>query len=859
MRHLSILLFLLCATFLFSQAQQKKDFSIHTGNPVSVNDSLMNQGYIPDPLFLIKGKVAGASISKQGGHPDVSNQMVIRGLSSFFLPSHPVYVIDGVVGADPSLVFPEDIASIEVLKNVSESAKYGAFGGNGVVSIKTIAPVNNRNLKIGYSSILSFDRPDELLDLASAQDLRNYAEENLLIFEDGGHNVDWQDEMVQHTIAHSHRLALSGMIGGTGYLASLSYKKQPGIVIDSELETVAANFKVSQSAFKDRLKVDVSGKISNREYQGIDANDGRDIYYQFYTHNPTDPIYEADGETFHQSDRVIIDYYNPLAMLKGITNELVNEKYTYSIGLSYRISDGISLETTGSYYENSVTKENIDLASSYTSWSNIYTPYNEYEKTEIREERAQFSTRLKYEIRLRENHSISADVGVFSLLQNYKYNYLQVLGAFDEMPSTPFYQEYQYDLSTLESKLEFRTMAYSAQMGYNFKNRYFANFRVQRSHLRDDEPKTSFGEEVKSYSDTAALFPSVNLEWRISNEPFYESGSVLSYLALKLGYGKAGKQNNAYYTHLNMDLTYGIEKEWNSRLEFGFFNNRLLGSLTYYNRESSNGMMYDYNIWWGTYWCSDLEIKNSGIELGLRALVANTKKFRYSTSLQFSKNENEVTSLFNSAQELNGVNEIYTLTVGKPVHTFYVPDFVSFAADGRMLFLTENGGFSTSPYDAQRNKDTQVMPNWELGWSNNITLFNHWDIRFSFRYTKGHSIYNANGYFLSKMLAPDMNVLSESLDGPLFFPEVSDYNLEDASYIRLDNLVIGYTFALGQEKNNGRKLQIFVGGNNLVTITNYSGLDPEFNNMGQGVNVGLESLNVYPQIKSWFIGAKLDL
>ncbi|MCF8374559.1 MAG: TonB-dependent receptor plug domain-containing protein [Bacteroidales bacterium] len=861
MRHHFILL-LIAITWIgqLLHAQVKKDSISHLPDGVIISDSLMNSGYIYDPMFLIKGKVAGASISKNGGHPGVPNQMIIRGLSSMYFNSYPVYVIDGAIVADPDLVFPEDIESIEVLKDISSTAKYGSFGGNGVVLINTKSPPTDKKLKLTYSSVLSYDKPANKLDLASAEDIRNFVAENNLNFEDGGADEDWQENIMQNAMVHSHSISASGMLGKTGYAASVGYKNQPGLILNSMGEKITGNFKVSQLAFKDRLKIEASWKGSQHKVEGIDPEDKRDVFLQTYQHNPTDPVYEADWVTYDNTPRNF-QYYNPVAMLNEIENSNTISQSVLNLNLRYKLTQKLkissSFSTAGYKTENDLHIPPLDS----------YIPnFNVLENQQLNTKWLDLKGQLDYSSAFGNNQTIQLSTGYFYRKSTSENQYFELIENLTDNPnSDPLWT----DENKWKDENKLLTNAVFASLDYAIKTRYFLHLSCRYDKLNDDTPKHDvWGTEIKSESDTSTFLPAISFEWRISNEKFLKNNKTLSFLSLQAGYGKAGKQSNSYYVNNGLNLNFECVKEWNIGLAYGFFKNKINGSIKYYKRESMNSFNqvhvdvppnpFPYKN------DNSMQVKNTGLEFDLHALIINTKNFRFLSSFLISKNTNTVSHFNQYGLNLNEVpltpytdNMQYITAEGKPLFAFDLADFAGFSEDNAMLFHTEEGTFSRYPSNARRNTNGQVMPEMELSWNNNFEFFENFDFSFALRYVKGHSIYNANGMWLNQLFFPGYNALSSSLNDAPFIPETSTYYLEDASYLRLDNMVIGYTINLKKEGKFDKKLRIYVGANNLFTITSYSGLDPEINY--NTLSMGLENMNVYPPVKSFFVGVKLDL
>ncbi|NOR87861.1 MAG: TonB-dependent receptor plug domain-containing protein, partial [Bacteroidales bacterium] len=368
-----ILFIILFANISFSQESKtpiskdsiasisKNDRIYHLSHGELISDSLMLRGNIYDPLFLIKGLVAGASISKKGSQPGIPHEMVIRGLSSVQFTNKPIYIIDGVINADISLIHPSDIASIEILNNISHTAQYGNLGGNGIVIVKTKDSQGENLLHLEYDNFISFDQVARKHELLSASQFRTAQleyEDPIFphpLFYDAGADIDYQNELFRNAISHSHHFTASGKIKNTKYLASVSYKNQDGAIQESGASLINGNFKISQALLENKLQIQAGVNISTQNINGIDEFDSQDVLYQTYIHHPTDPVFHPDG-SYYTVPREF-RYYNPVEMIHSISNTITNNQFLSHLNIDYKPTENWNIHINGNYRKYNTESE----------------------------------------------------------------------------------------------------------------------------------------------------------------------------------------------------------------------------------------------------------------------------------------------------------------------------------------------------------------------------------------------------------------------------------------------------------------------------------------------------------------------
>ncbi len=860
--------------------QKKTD---KTGAVSQVGSDELDKGVITDPIQSMQGKVSGVVITKQGGDPNAGFSVKIRGASGLVSGTEPLYVVDGVPGVDPTTVAPEDIESFNVLKDASSTAIYGSRGANGVILITTKGGSENTS-KFEVNSYVSFDQVANRLDLLTANEYRNYVEQNNIDnFNDGGASTDWQDAIFRTGMSQSHNLAYSGGDENTTYRASITHTDFKGVILGSKKTRDIARMSLSQKALNERLKIsaNLAGTIESNDYVQYSGNGPNDVLYQAFQRNPTDPIYNDDG-SFYEISRDF-NYYNPVALIEQIQNDrnakrlLANlktdltifEGLVWSTNLGYTrndelfeyfepsyIRDGSTegygrlaynnfdskiLETTLNY-KKSFSRNNVDLIAGYSFQEDFYNGMS-----------------------MQANEPLSDVIGVNNMAVFNKLN----VG----------------DISSFKGSN--RLISFFGRAVYNFDSRYYITATIRR------DGSSKFGK-----NNEWGLFPSGSVAWNIKNEAFMDNINFISNLKIRAGYGLSGNQEIGNYLDIitygpagtapnpetgedainfeashnsNPDLKWEENKELNIGLDFGFLKNRITGSFEYYDKTTYD-LLAEYTVpvppnpVSRTY-ANVGTIENSGYEFNLNAFIIDNQNFDWKTLATFSTNSQEVISLSNDDYEWELMKEGWlqgrglvgeenwtqVVAPGYQIGTFYMPEYAGIADDGAFLFHMANGGVTRDVTEAERRVVGHAQPDFTLGWSNYFVFFENIDFSFAARAVYGFDVLNVTRLmFGNPTWLPTSNVLNSALEdeeaGLNNAPVVNSYYLEDGSFIRLDNITLGYSI---NTENIAwvKKIRIYFTANNVYTLTNYTGIDPEIN--FSGLSFGLDQYNVYPKTRSF--------
>ncbi|MFO7862548.1 MAG: TonB-dependent receptor plug domain-containing protein [Salinivirgaceae bacterium] len=854
--------------FVIASAQAQPDSTKQEQFATVTPDSAFNMGNLYSSLFAIKGHVSGLTISKSGGHALVNPSVFIRGVSFFGIDNQPLFVVDGVIGADPNTIAPENIQSFTVLKNAYETAKYGIRGGNGVIEIVTKNGGSERKLNVEYHSLISIDQTANRMDLLSADQylsrVHEYANEVSIpvdSFRLNNGSVDWQDEVFQTAVTHQQQLALHGTIKNTQYRTFISYRKQPGLVILSESETVGAGISVQQSALNNKLRFGIKSHYKQFSYDGLHPEDEYGVMYNTYRRSPLDPVYNDDGGYYENWNA--FRYINPVHQLNVYEDKTVKKNYINSGFVSYDVLDGlIASVNAGHTFTDSDRQSFFPRMPSYYSnvIHNVLTQYELF----------QMKARLSFEKEIFQHHNLKASASYRFITEDRE------MGNVTEKITDTI--TFTHELLGYYK----RSQAVTAQLGYSFKNSYFVSGTLrgdkQKRDYHDDFIADTFMEDLgdgiffstlpESYNEPNNYWSyGVHAGWNVHQESFVKKIKQLNYLQLSFGYGENYSQKNelnrfVLYDLAKYNLPNAITKEWITQAHFSMFDNRVFGKINFYNRKSIAHFKYIPSGFVQEALSADMVVENSGIEIDLSSIVVEQANLKWITSMNLYSNRNLVTQFefhnpIGFAPEYNYPldDNIVLSSEGEAMYYFFMAQTIG-VIDNQWVYLDEDGRLTTDYYRAKKRVMGTIFPEWQLGWQNNFSIVENIDFSFSLRYVHGHSIYNNSRAVLSNVGLPVFNMLADESDAEQLYYSIADTYLEDASYLRIDNVTVGYTIDLSKWVEHG-KVRLYAGGNNLLTLTKYSGLDPELNYFD--AKPGIEDPNGYPPIRSFVFGLKLTL
>lgn len=869
--------------------QKKSD---KTGAVASIDSEQLNQGVLTDPIQAMQGKIAGVSINKKGGDPNGGFSVKIRGSSGFDSNTNPLYVVDGVPGVDPTTIAPEDIQSFSVLKDASSTAIYGARGANGVIIIQTKQGSKSATPTIDFNSYISLDKVAKRLDMLSADQMRQYVADNNLDFTDGGANTDWQDEIYRTGISQNYNLAASGGSESGTYRVSLSHSDWDGVVSGTSKVRTIGRINISQKAINNRLTLSASlaGTVENNDYIDYSTDGNNAVLYQAFQRNPTDPVFNNDGSYYElQRD---FNYYNPVALIEQIQNTRDAKRFLGNLKADFEIVEGLVAGVNLGYIRDDSENFYFEPAAVRGGTSAGYGK-REYGNNASKI----LESTVSYMKDFDGGHNISTVVG-YSFQEDQKDG----LGAQGRKPLSDYVQSYNLktfndvNVGDIWSYYETnRLISFFGRAVYNYNSKYYATATIRR------DGSSRFGDNNKW-----GWFPSGSVAWNLKQEDFLSDLSALSMLKLRAGFGLSGNQEIGNYHSVgvvtidgttknfetgedavkfsqsyndNPDLKWEENAEINIGIDFGLNSNRLAGSFEYYYK-STYDLLAEYAVpvppnTFRNTWANAGSILNQGVELSIDYFAVNNENFTWKTAVAISKNIQKVTSLSSDEFEwtdgdkkkgwLSGrglvgdQNWTQLIEEGYQLGTFYMPEYAGLSADGKFLFWTAAGGVTRNVEDAERRVVGTALPDLEMGWSNYFTFFKNFDASITIRGVYGNDVLNVTRMvFENPTILPTLNTLSSVMDeidrGLTDAPKVNSYYLEDGSFLRIDNLAVGYNLSIN-DNDWIKKFRVYVSSNNLYTLTGYSGIDPETSYDGK--EFGLDMYNVYPKTRTVTFGVNV--
>ncbi len=865
--------------------QKKSD---RTGSVFSVKADDMNKGVLTDALQGLQGKAAGVVITKKGGDPNAGFDIKIRGGSGGLISgTNPLYVVDGVPGVDPTTVSSDDIESFNVLKDASAAAIYGSRGANGVIIITTKRGSEKKESVIELSSYVSTESVAHRLDLLSASQVRQYATENNLNFIDGGADVDWQNEIYRRGMSQNYSLSLSGGGEKSVYRTSVSHSTFDGVIKGSSKSRTQARINLDQKALNNKLSLQsgLAGTFESNNYVNYGGNGTTDVLYQAFQRNPTDPVYDANG-AFYNTQRTF-NYWNPAALISQIQNERDAKRFFGFAKATLEIAKGFTISENAAY-----TRDDYESFYFEPKTMNLGTTEGYGKRAYGNFSSKILETTINYK-RTFDKHSIEFVGG-----HSWQHDNNTGFSAQGKQPFIDYLQS--NDLSNLLSVKAGDIQSYNngntlisffGRGIYNYNSKYFLTGTIRR------DGSSRFGANNKW-----GWFPSASAMWNIKAEDFMQGVSLINNLRLRAGFGITGNQEmgnhlaELYYNAAgssinfetgeqvikyefaaaaNPDLRWESNREINLGIDYGLFKDRISGSIEVYRKNTFN-LLGDYQIPMPPnearhIFANGGKIDVKGIEFSIQAYIFRTKELEWKSSLTFSKFKQEVVSLSTGDRDMGPQDKGFVSVRGgvgtstqviQPGYSFgswFMPEYAGLSSDGKFLFYSKSGGVTRNYAEADRRYVGSAQPKFELGWSNSFNFFKNFDANFTFRAIYGTKIFNTTRLmFGNAQWLPDMNVLQSALDekarGLNDIPQVSSYYLEDGSFIRLDNLSIGYNV---KNAPGFKNIRVYFASNNLLTFTKYSGIDPETG--FSGTEFGLDQFNVYPKTRTLTFGINVTL
>ncbi len=852
----------------------------------TVKSEDFNKGSARSPMDLIQGKVAGLNITRtQGNNPNAGASIQLRGVSSITGTLTPLIVIDGIPGGNLDLLQQDDIEAIDVLKDGSAAAIYGTRGNAGVILITT------KKGKAGaavfdYNNYIQRDFVDKKPDFLSAEQWRaRIAAGDIQPQQDLGASVDMYDELInKDNLSQYHNFSASGGTEKTNYRASGYLNDFQGIAKENRREQWGGRLNINQKGLKDLLTLQVN-VVTNFNKANLLGGGGGD-FEQAVIWNPTESITKADGTFTNPNDR-----YNPLSRFANRIDERNQQTFSGDARATLDLIDELSFSVFGSYqrnnYNNRVFRSKNDWdqrlngnfkGMAYGSKENVLNWTKTFEPT------------INFKKTFNTDHSVTAILGY-----SYQYTTTERFNVSNNGLTTDGFLDWNLGSGGANTNIalprpgigsfkEDETLiAFFGRANYAYKGRYFAQFILRR------EGSSKFGINNK-YGN----FPAASVGWMLTEEPFMKNIPVINSLKLRAGYGITGNAGIGNYQSLitlgtgglypqgtdyyqtygagrnpNPDLRWEKKAEWNFGVDYALLNNRISGSIDVYNRQTKD-LLLSYVAQQPSYILSSIytnvgSIKNHGIELLISGIAIKKSNFQWSIDLTANSQFNRLASLTNDVFKATSLfyadipnpgamGPAIRIDEGGVIGNFYGKRFAGFTDAGAWLFYKKDGSKAEA---AQMSEDDKTIigngvPKYGLS-LNQTFRYKNFDLTVFLRGKFGFDILNLQDIFYGNKSYLPNNVFNSAFGKNKDLkaaPQYSDYYLEKGDFVKLDNLTLGYNFKLNSSYI--RNMRLFVSGRNILTMTGYSGLDPELDDTG--FNTGVDSRGFYPRTRSWTAG-----
>ncbi|MFO8000378.1 MAG: TonB-dependent receptor [Marinilabilia sp.] len=875
--------------------QVRKDDA--TGSVNSINTEDISQGSAVSADDLLNGRTSGVQITSSGGAPGAGSTIRIRGGSSLSASNDPLIVIDGVpvdndgisgMSNPLSSINPNDIESFNILKDASATAIYGSRASNGVIMITTKSGKKGDEVKFNYHGYVTLNSIDEKVDVLSADEFRDFVADKDPGGVDalGDANTDWQEQIFRNSMGQDHTFSATGAYKNIPFRASVGYTNEDGIIKTSNFERTTASLRTNPSFFEDHLKLNFNLKGVQNNNQFVDNG----VIGNAITFDPTQPTHRDDDRfdgyfTWMSGDNPnTVAVPNPLSQLYNRDDESTAKRAIGNLQLDYtfhflpELSANLNL---GFDYSDSEGSTVVDENSNF-SWTALdrrdgsWGDYTQEKKNELVDFYLNYATDLD---------DLSSRV---DLMLGYSEQHFW---------RKDFYRETSYDGSTVYSdspadESENNLRSYFGRLNYTLLDKYLLTFTLRHDGTSRFHEDTRWG-----------TFPSAALAWRLTEEPFLSEAETLSNLKLRLGYGVTGQQNinqgnypylarytagtntaqyqmgDSFQTTLrpegyNKDLKWEETTTYNIGLDYGFFNNRLSGAIEAYYRETKD-LLNVIPVSAGTNFTNQLltnvgDLENRGVELTVDGHPISRDDFSWKIGFNATYSETEIQKLTLSDNPgykgvyVGGIsggtgNTAQIHSVGHSPNAFYVYEQV-YDEEGNPidgLYADRDGDGEVTGDD--RYQLEKPSPDVFMGLNSSLK-YNNFDFSFSARANVGNYVYNNvfSSYGFSANVWENgflSNVVRDATKSNFRNARyLSDYYVKNASFLRMDNISLGYTFDnmgyLGNFMGEDVSARVYGTVENAFVITEYEGLDPEVEN-------GIDS-NVYPRPRVFMFGVNVN-
>ena len=858
------------------------------GSMAKIGKKQMNKGLVNSAINALSGQAVGVNVVTNGqDRMAMLTSVRVRGTTSLTGGNDPLVLIDGVSSdlSTLSTIYPADIESFTILKNASETSKYGSRGASGVIEVKTKRG-NGSKFQIYYDGTAGFDVVYKRLRMLNATEYVSAAKALGLDYVDKGYDTNFQKEIVRTGFVNSHHVAFSGGSEKSNYRASLGYVRGQTVIKNKDYNNFVAKLDISQLAFDERLKIDFGAFGSSQQDEKI--FDIQALSYSIAAMNPTLPFHKTGNGWQRNGNASQIGPTEPLLFER---NDEKNLTFNSHLQLSLQLTHNLQLAALGSYSYTST--ENGRFAPTWV-WAQGLA-YRGERKTEDMLGNISLDWKYRWGI-----NNLSATIlaeyqkkkiaAFWTQVKGLTNNYFGYdnLGAASDRPYG----------GTGSSYADPSLTSFMGTLTYTLLDRYTLNLTTRAD-----------GSSMVGKDHTWGIFPSISATWDMKKESFLRNNKSISLLNLRTGYGRSGNLGgiSSYLTlrqyipvglisyngtptvtmgtlrNSNPDLRWETRSTFNIGTDLGLFNNRLLLTAEYYYSKTTD-MLYEYDVPVPTFAFDKLlanigSMSNSGFELGIGVVPISKKDMELNVNVNMAWQKNKLLSLngkhngrqmtaseitpiggMNGAGFHGGYNDIIYQIVGQPLGVFYLPHCKGIVDNGHghnkydIADLNNDNVIDLSDH-GDRYIAGQATPKMTLG-SNISFRYKTFDISLQMNGAFGHKIFNGTTLsFLNMSNFPDYNVLAEAPARNIVDQNVTDYWLEKGDYLNFDYLTIGWNTPIKNKYISSLRVSFSI--NNLATITSYSGLTPIINSYVVDNTLGIDDKRTYPPYRTYSIGVSI--
>jgi TonB-dependent starch-binding outer membrane protein SusC len=902
--------------------QKKADV---TSSVATVKSDNFIKGSVKDIGQLIQGKVAGLTVIYPTGDPTSRTQILLRGSTSLMGKNQdPLILIDGIPG-DMKTMAPQDVESIDVLKDGSAAAIYGTRANNGVILITTKKAGGNKST-VEYSTYISTQTIARKLDMSSAADFRaQMASGDRAVVSGGvttypmpdhGASTDWVKEISQKPLGHNHNLTFRNGNEKTNFLVNLNYNYAEGLFRKSYNKGFSGHIDFNHSMFNDKVKINLNLFNSSNDWWGFNYN----TYYMALKSNPTSPVKNADGTWYQELFK--FEYRSPVSDIYESDGKYNNQTGRYKGAISYAPIKGLKLSGVFSYAKSIMSKGYAETKQNATTLRDNLNGYANIEGNENIDRLAELTAEYSKSIN-KHNFMI---LGGYSYQDNDFSNYYMENWDF---PTDVFgYNNIDLGQAVVNgavpnpvqsSRQATNLIGFFGRLTYNYSDKY-----LLMASIRREEASQLYGTK-----QPWGTFPAVSAGWRITKESFMSNQTLFNDIKLRAGYGVTGSQPSDLFKgvsllgyqvngvtgyiftngkwiktlvptqNANPNLKWEEKRETDLGLDFSMLNDRIGGSVDYYNRQIHNLLwLFDVpsppNLYTRTL-ANVGVMENKGVEVLLNIVPIKSKDFQWNTTVSYSTNKNKLVSLSSDIYKLSTdylqVGSIFppiqtfshVLQVGGPVGNFYGYKVIDIGNDptdaanyGQWVYEGADGNPVKYSDYKHSFEDKKVigngLPKFYLGWNNNFR-YKNLDLSITQRGAFGFQVANLTRMMFENPQMMQYNVLTTAFDKVFgktqlkSIPEFNSYYIEDGDFWKIDNITLGYNF----NKTGIKFIQsarLYASVLNAFIITGYKGIDPEISLRNPtsyvqsgvvqvptaGLDPGMDSPNSYPTTRTFTVG-----